>query len=74
VKEGILSAEVAVPAAAFLAAMTGASRVALGWHWGTDVVGGWLTGIAVAAGATALYDELSDGSSAPRTRRRRWHG
>jgi undecaprenyl-diphosphatase len=74
VKEGILAAEVAIPAAVFLSAMTGASRVALGWHWGTDVLGGWLTGIGVAAGATALYDVLSSRPSVPRTRRRRWHG
>ncbi len=57
-REGIVPARVAFPIAIGLSATTGASRVALGWHWGTDVVGGWLTGIAVAAGSTSLYERL----------------
>ena len=46
------------PAAAIgvgIPALMGASRVALDWHWATDVIGGWLLGgavaLAVAAGA-----------------------
>jgi undecaprenyl-diphosphatase len=40
---------------ALLVCLTGMSRVALGWHWGSDVVGGWLTGVSVASLASALY-------------------
>jgi undecaprenyl-diphosphatase len=58
VREDMLPARVAVPIAATIAIATGASRVALGWHWGTDVVGGWLTGVAVALGCSATYERL----------------
>jgi membrane-associated phospholipid phosphatase len=37
---------------------TGASRVALGWHWGTDVIGGWFAGAGVAAACCWLYEIL----------------
>ena len=58
VREGIASPEVTVPVAVILALATGVSRVLLGWHWATDVAGGWLTGIAVAAGTAGLYEML----------------
>ena len=58
VREGILPLEVALPVAIVIALVTGISRVALGWHWGSDVLGGWLTGISVAAGSALLYELL----------------
>ena len=59
VREGLVPAPIALAAVVLIAACTGASRVALGWHWGTDVVGGWIAGIGVAALASSLYEFLS---------------
>jgi undecaprenyl-diphosphatase len=58
VREGIIAPTIMIPVAAFLAFVTGLSRVALGWHWGSDVIGGWLTGIGVAAGCAGAYELL----------------
>lgn len=56
VREDLVPAGVAIPVATALALCVGASRVALGWHWSSDVVGGWLAGLAVAAGCAELYE------------------
>lgn len=58
VREGLLPPAVAVSLALAIALVTGISRVALGWHWGTDVVGGWLAGASVAAGCSLLYEGM----------------
>jgi membrane-associated phospholipid phosphatase len=69
VREGVLSADIAAPCAIGLAFMTGVSRVALGEHWGTDVVGGWLTGVAIAAACGHAYERLRLGRSPARRSR-----
>ncbi|HEY2067032.1 MAG TPA: phosphatase PAP2 family protein [Gemmatimonadaceae bacterium] len=57
-REDVAPPLVVVPVTALLAVGTGWSRVALGWHWASDVAGGWLAGIGVAAGCAATYEWL----------------
>jgi undecaprenyl-diphosphatase len=58
VREGIAPPAAVAPVVAALALSVGASRVALGWHWTSDVVGGWLTGVAVASGCAIAFERL----------------
>jgi hypothetical protein len=57
-QQGLAPAVLVVPIAVALAFVTGVSRVLLGWHWPTDVLGGWCAGAAVAACAAGLYETL----------------
>lgn len=57
-RTGVLPLGIAIPLAVTAAFITGVSRVLLGWHWSTDVVGGWLTGLMVAAECAWMFEKL----------------
>ena len=58
-RQGLATPSVVAAAAILLALGTGVSRVLLGWHWATDVLGGWIAGVGVAACASGLYERLA---------------
>lgn len=58
VQEGLVPLPLAVILAVTLCLATGASRVALGWHWGTDVLGGWFAGVGIASLCVWVYEML----------------
>ena len=47
---------VAWACAATMSALVGVSAVLLGWHWPTDVVGGWIAGAAAFLAAQRMAD------------------
>jgi len=54
-REKMLSAPVALAVAIVAPLLIGASRLYLDVHWSTDVIGGWVAGILIAALARLAY-------------------
>ncbi|HXG90387.1 MAG TPA: phosphatase PAP2 family protein [Vicinamibacterales bacterium] len=57
-REAEVNSGPAFAAAAFLSVLSPAGRVYLDRHWLSDVVGGWLAGLAAAALSSAAYETL----------------
>ena len=47
-----------IAAAMGFSVLVGMSRLYLDVHWGTDVIGGWAVGLAIASASAALYEWL----------------
>lgn len=56
VREDLADARVAVPVAVLVPVLSGMGRLYLDRHWASDVAGGWLAGLSVAAGCAAAYE------------------
>ncbi len=55
-REQLSSAGLVVPVAVTLPTLVGMSRVILGEHWASDVIGGWIAGIGVGSASAAWYE------------------
>ncbi len=66
-REGLARPGVALPAAAMLPLATAGGRVLEEKHWASDVLGGYLGGVALAAACAAAY-ELARGAWADEAR------
>ncbi|MDQ6888125.1 MAG: phosphatase PAP2 family protein [Gemmatimonadota bacterium] len=55
-RERMASPAVVLPVALSIPIFVGASRVILGEHWASDVIGGWVAGIGVGAASAAWYE------------------
>ena len=55
-REGIARPGIALPAAAAVPVLTAGPRMLVQKHWASDVLGGWLGGVCVAAACLAAYE------------------
>lgn len=60
-RERLAPAQAALPAALLVPLATAGGRVLVEKHWASDVLGGYLGGIAVAAACLAAYEAARDG-------------
>lgn len=60
-REGLAHPAVAFPAALLIPAVTAGGRVLQEKHWASDVLGGYLGGVALAAACVTVYEATRDG-------------
>jgi membrane-associated phospholipid phosphatase len=65
-REGFVGRWTALAFAVVVPILVGVSRLYLNVHWATDVLGGWIVGLMIAALSAALYDHHRRRRASPR--------
>ena len=66
VRENIGTRQTAAPIALSIAALTALHALYLDRHWASDIIGGWLAGVAIASGCAYGYEVAQSRKKAPR--------
>ncbi len=66
VRENVAARNVAIPAALAIPPLTALHALYLDRHWATDIIGGWLGGVAIASGCAYGYEVAQARKKAPR--------
>jgi undecaprenyl-diphosphatase len=71
VRENVGKPKVAIPVAAAIPALTALHALYLDRHWASDIIGGWLGGIAIAGACAYGYEVAQARKKTTSARRRR---
>ena len=70
VRENVCDRKVAIPVALAIPPLTALHALYLDRHWATDIIGGWLGGVAIASACAYGYETAQARKAAPRRKAR----